>query len=221
MTRNKREWWPTLEQRFQLAHTLASSVLEFHSISLLQKSISSFKIAFFHSSNKSIESWLKGIGSPFFLRFLHSRIDDAETFTMGPTEDAHHRDYQHPSYLGKIGASYRTEYDHYSLGLVLLEIGLWRSLDDIVRALDDPNKRSNLSTGSSISQPDRILQAVPSLRLYMGSRYQHIVEACLRGNFKIPDDLDEQSRNLKLHRNFSSLIVEPLQDLASTTSVCT
>jgi hypothetical protein len=69
---------------------------------------------FFHSSK---ESWWKGIANPYFLGFLYSRSNENNAFTEGPTEDAHHRDYQHPDCRGKgvKNPRYRTEYDYCSL----------------------------------------------------------------------------------------------------------
>ena len=208
-TRDRLAQQPSLEQRFQLAQALTSSVLKFHTVSWLQKSISSFNVAFFHSSN---ESWLNGIANPFFLGFLYSRSNDANAFTEGPTEDAHHREYQHPTYRQKKikNLVYRAEYDYYSLGLVLLEIGLWKSLSEIFTSL---NRLRNLSSDRTTPPLDSILlNCVPRLRLSMGTRYQEIVEMCLRGRFEIPPGLDERTQHLKLRRNFSSLVVERLTE---------
>lgn len=46
--------------------------------------------------------------------------------TDGPISGAIFQEYQHPEYL-RTGR-YRAAYDYYSLGLVLLEIGVWMSL---------------------------------------------------------------------------------------------
>lgn len=207
-TQQRLEDQPSLEQRFQLAQALASSILKFHTVFWLQKSVSSFNVAFFHFSN---ESWLNGITDPFFLGFLYSRSSEENAFTEGPTEDAHHRDYQHPDYSrkGTKNPSFRAEYDYYSLGLVLLEIGLWKSLGKILKALKDASP----SDGSSASQLDGLLRScVPRLGHFMGTRYQNIVETCLRGSFEVPSSLDERSRQLKLSRNFSTLVVEKLAE---------
>lgn len=202
---------PSLEQRFQLAQALASSILKFHTFSWLQKSISSFNVAFFYSSN---ELWLNGIANPFFLGFLYSRSNDPEEFTEGPEENAHHQDFQHPNYSrrGIRNPTYCAEYDYYSLGLVLLEIGLWNSLDMILKDLKLQSLRNaSPSDGPSVSGIDILLQSYAQpLRYHMGTRYQHIVETCLRGNFEVPSGLDEKSRQLKLCRSFSNLVVEKL-----------
>lgn len=207
-TQQRLEDRPSLEQRFQLAQALASSILKFHTVSWLQKRISSFNVAFFHSSN---ESWLNGITNPFFLGFLYSRSNDPNEFTEGPEEDDHHREYQHPSYSRKAmkNPRYCAEYDYYSLGLVLLEIGLWKPLGKILKSL----KGTSPPDGPSVSRLDSLLQrCVPLLRHSMGTRYQNIVETCLCGSFEVSSSLDEKSRQLKLYRSFSSLVVEKLAE---------
>lgn len=213
-TQQSPEEQPSLEQRFQLAQALASSILKFHTVSWLQKSISSFNVAFFHFSN---ESWLNGITSPFFLGFVYSRFNDPREFTEGPEEDAHHQEYQHPSYIRKEAyktPAYCAEYDYYSLGLVLLEIGLWESLGKILGRLKLKSLRNvSPSKDPSVSGLDILLQSyVPLLRFHMGTRYEHIVVTCLRGSFEVPSGLDEKSRRLKLYRSFSSLVVEQLAE---------
>lgn len=208
-TRHELERQPSLEQRFQLAHMLASSVLKFHTVSWLQKSISSFNVAFFHPSNAS---WLNGIADPKFLGYLHSRSNDANAFTEGPTDDTLHQDYQHPEYR-ENNLRYRAEYDYYSLGIILLEIGLWKPLDKIFEALAKLYSRLDRLNGRSTPQLDRICQGcVPRLRISMGSRYQRVVETCLRGRFEVPDNLGEKERHSKLQRGFLSLVVEKLAE---------
>ncbi|KAK7943797.1 kinase-like protein [Apiospora aurea] len=49
--------------------------------------------------------------------------------------------YQHPQYLEE-DKRYFIQYDYYSLGMVLLEIGIWSPLQDVVRKYltADPKK---------------------------------------------------------------------------------
>ena len=163
---------PLLGDRFRLAHKLAASVLEFHKINWLQESISSFNIAFFHNRDSS---WTQSMQSPYFLGFLSSRQNKESAFTEGPTDDSHHKDYQHPEYLrGKV--RFRAEFDYYSLGLTLLELGLWSSLDKITGSSD--------FAGRSPEEVREILlkKRVPRLGQTMGDLYQCAVDVCLRGD---------------------------------------
>ena len=119
-------------------------------------------------------------------------------FTQGPADDCLHRDHQHPDYRGN-NLRYRAEYDYYSLGIVLLDIGLWKPLDKISKALAKIYDPLDASNNRSTPLYDCICQrCVPNLRLSMGSRYQRTVETCLQGNFEVPHDLGEDERHLKL-----------------------
>ena len=210
-TQKKQEDRPSLEQRFQLARALAGSVLMFHTVSWVQKSISSFNVAFFHPSGKS---WLTAIADPYFFGFLHSRSSGEDSFTEGPIKNPYHQDYlyyQHPEYrvVGPKNPRYRAEYDYYSLGLILLEIGLWKPLRKVLETL----KNASTSDSHSPSQLNALLlqKCVPLLRHSMGTRYQKIVETCLRGLFEeVPSELDERTRQSILCQSFFSLVVERL-----------
>ena len=202
------DWRPSLEQRFELAQTLAKSILQLHVASWLHRSISSFNIAFFYSCSRS---WLDGVNDPFLLGFLYSRVNDLKGYTEGPT-DVSHNAYQHPDHRERQ-LRFCAEYDYYSLGLILLEIGLWKPLDKILEPLGKIVKRLEVSAGHSLSLPDLLcLGCVPRLRLSMGSRYGRVVEACLRGRFGVPNDLGEDERQAKLQRSFSELVVERLME---------
>lgn len=184
-----------LGDRFQLAHKLAASVLEFHRIDWLQESISSFNIVFFHNRGAP---WNQSMQSPYFLGFLSSRQNEENAFTEGPTDDSRHKDYQHPEYLrGKV--RFRAEFDYYSLGLTLLELGLWSSLDKIVASSD--------FSGRSPEEVREILlkKRVPHLGQTMGELYRDAVDACLRGGFGAEGD-----SSLEICLKFKEQVVDRL-----------
>lgn len=118
---------PPLEKRFQLARTLTQSVLNFHTVFWLQKGIPSFTMIFFKESQESCHRFA-----------LHPRFPLEPTqrqhFHKRPTNDSSHRDYQHPEYQDQK-LRFRAGYDYYSLGLILLKIGLWKSLGFISKSL--------------------------------------------------------------------------------------
>lgn len=211
---------PSLEQRFELAATLASSVLQFHKVSWLQKSINSFNVVFFYPQG---HSWLAGLGDPYFLGYSYSRSRDTGTFTEGPEQNNfEHHVYEHPDYRER-GSRFCAEYGYYSLGLLLLEIGLWESFHD-----------RELVGGSKKSLTERILEEfVPRLRVTMGTRFQQVVETCLKGRFgadgpgdeekedtgeekeEEEDKNDDEERHARLCLEFSKRVVEKLVALAT------
>ncbi|KAL9041395.1 MAG: hypothetical protein Q9214_004126 [Letrouitia sp. 1 TL-2023] len=173
---------PFLGKRFHLAQTLAAALLEFHEVAWLHKSISSLNIGFVHLNGSS---WRNGIDNPYLLGFSNSRPDGPDKFSNWLSEnDRDLMDSQHPEYLRNEGkVRYRPEFDYYSLGMVLLEIGSWKPLDKIT---------TNIS-----GSPEDMLQTlrtkhVPSLAVTMGVIYRDAVDACLSGNLSSYETVEEE-----------------------------
>ncbi|KAI4215894.1 MAG: hypothetical protein LQ351_001882 [Letrouitia transgressa] len=172
---------PFLGKRFHLAQTLAAALLEFHEVAWLHKSISSLNIGFVHLNGISLRN---DIDNPYLLGFSNSRPDGSDKYSNWLTEnDRDLMDSQHPEYLRNEGrVRYRPEFDYYSLGMVLLEIGLWKPLNKIV---------ANIS-----GSPEDMIQTlrtkhVPELAVNMGVIYCDAVDACLSGNFSSYEIVEE------------------------------
>ncbi|KAL4802184.1 prion-inhibition and propagation-domain-containing protein [Aspergillus unguis] len=113
--------FPTLDARFRLAHTLANSLLQLNSSKWLHRNLRSAHILFI----KSTKEWFT---EPYIVGFSYSREDrrDAASLPLNhlDIEDA----YQHPILTETPRIGYRRDFDAYSLGLILLEIGFWRPI---------------------------------------------------------------------------------------------
>ncbi|KAK0511849.1 hypothetical protein JMJ35_005699 [Cladonia borealis] len=158
---------PSLDQVFDTALKLVNVVLTMHKASWLHKSISSYNIIFFPNRFNSIAD---AMTEPYFIGFSYSRLNLETAFTQGPNKML---EYQHPEYLSGLKRFYQ-EYEYYSVGLVLLELGLWLPLEKITQGIrGNPTKMLNA-----------ILETeVPKLKTYMGSSYEEAVTTCLKGDF--------------------------------------
>jgi serine/threonine protein kinase len=164
---------PALGEVFKLAHTLAKSILSFHKAGWLHKSISAFNTVFFPANPESSGS---SLGTFRLIGFNYSRESDTGVFTVGPVEDAHIKDYQHPEYRKAGSASrFREEFDYYSIGMVLLELGRWKSLRSMTKAKHlermNPNELMAHLIDIEVSQ----------LKSFMGVYYHDAVVTCLQG----------------------------------------
>ncbi|KAI1116755.1 kinase-like protein [Nemania sp. NC0429] len=177
---DKRVPYPDLDDRFALAYTLVLSLFEFHSVGWLHKNLTSSNVIFFpkvssggddaDAGNSQHRS--KVIREPFLVGFNHSRPDDPLALTSAPAQ-SDLRYYHHPAYL-RENRGYRLEYDYYSLGIILLEIGFWMPLAKITEGW----------AGSYEERRRRLLERrVPRLRQHMGRGYSEAVRFCLEGNF--------------------------------------
>ncbi|EHK43558.1 hypothetical protein TRIATDRAFT_226191 [Trichoderma atroviride IMI 206040] len=202
----------SIDERLRLAYNLAMAVFEFHKIRWLHKNISSYNIIFFDTEadddqdaddddKESRPPRKISLASPFLIGFSHSRPDEASMYSnklYGSDELLYA--FHHPNYGGVDGkfTPYRTEYDYYSLGLVLLEIGLWWPLEAIM--------------GEELSREEKRMQilsrSVPFLAGSMGESYAEVVKACLSDG---EDGLRRAGSSVD--ENFERLVVTPLERL--------
>ena len=185
---------PVLGDRFQLAHNLAVSVLEFHKVSWLQKGISSFNVVIFHSEGELTMP----LNRVYFMGFLNSRQNDDFAFTEGPGD---HKDYQHPEYLQHGKLRFKPEFDYYSLGVTLLELGMWRPLSVLTMGWHEP---------PSAFRKKLLERRVPRLGPSMGAVYQDVVRVCLSGDFQVDFGGSESDMSNSLYLGFKRLVVDRL-----------
>lgn len=172
---------PSLGQRFRLAQTLASAIGEFHKVGWLHRKISPHNVLF-----PQIDGCLD-YENPYLIGFSHSRPNSPNEFTEGPGQQ--HQNYQHPEYI-KRPQRYRAEFDFYSLGIVLLEIARWQSLDHFTRGtawqrLDEAKFRLALIKEAKSE----------SLAHKIGTRYCQAATTCLLGHTELADQ-EEGSNEL-------------------------
>ena len=177
----KRSERPSLDQIFAIALQLISFVMTMHKANWLHKNISSYNIIFFPDRFNSMAD---SMSSPFFTGFNYSRVNLDTEFTQFLSFTQEHSeqfDYQHPIYQ-RGREPYRQEYDYYSIGIVLLELGFWLPIKQIIRDI----------RGSSQQVLEILLKEhVPSLRSLMGNAYAEAVNVCLRVDFGDSSNLVE------------------------------
>ena len=194
-----RKQLPDLGDRFKLAHVLATSIAELHKVGWLHKNLTSSNIVYFPLSRATLIDYAT---QPYLIGFNHSRPDEPSSFTSYlSSEGYNHKDYQHPTYL-RNQSRYCPQFDYYSLGMVLLEIGLWKPLSNIL----------NRGQGSPENFRASLLEKrVPKLKQLMGARYYRIVDTCLRGTLDLsPTSGNTDTDGIALHMAFEELVIKPL-----------
>lgn len=201
--------------RFELAKRLMYSVVVLHTCGWLHKNIRSSNIFFFPArpaDNKSFESHRKDIGHPYIMGYGLSRPDDVfeptkdrevrlKPYSRVPGERVHvSREveevevesrpsiniYQHPDKTANPTIRFRHSYDIYSMGLVLLEIGLWQNLQTF-----NPGERDDAFT----FRRSVLKELVPDLWGQCGSIYGGVVKDCLTMSSDVRLE-DEEGRRL-------------------------
>ncbi len=195
------KYHPALQDRFKLAHALASAILVFHKIGWLHRALNAFNIVFF-PPDRSLPS--ETIRDPCIVGFMHSRPNEKNPFTQGPQDGKEFRDYQHPDYLQDANVLYRPEFDYYSLGMLLLEIGVWDSLSNIVAS----KSFQGLSNRAFLQR--LVERRMPQLQQAMGAMYTEATRACLESNFLRPESTspDVSDSSPALYDAFKRLVVD-------------
>lgn len=162
---------PALEEIFMLAYQLASALASFHKALWLHKGISAYNVIFFP---RSAEEPGDSLTSARLVGFSHSRENAEAAVTFGPSEDDALKIYRHPNYRrDSHSGGFREEYDYYSLGLVLLELGRWKLVKKMI-------KSNRLETASPEALREHLIRTeVAQLGSLMGSYYRDAVKACL------------------------------------------
>ena len=195
-----------LDHRIRLANRLATALIYVHWGQFVHKHIKPENILIFDACDT--KSFPLAIGDPFLVGFDRSRLEREKTTYKGDIviEDAI---YQHPERWGETAEQKSTMlHDIYSLGVVLLEIGLWRpfvcwsgtSLCRVVVSteLQDLFEGTKLKEGLSPKVvKDRFIKiAEDYLPAKMGQKYTDIVLTCINGNvidsFIPEDDLERR-----------------------------
>ena len=190
----------SLNERFALAKLLARSVFFMHTSSFVHKNIRPETIVVFQDGTSKI-------GKPFLVGFEKFRVDTTHTHRLG--DDLWERNlYRHPQRQGlRPEEDFIMQHDIYSLGVVLLEIGLQTSFVRLTpRPIDDKSDtagNNESSEGISQATPTPMLKIADLLSLKnmrkkadaikdrfiaianeqlpcaMGQRYTDVVISCL------------------------------------------
>jgi hypothetical protein len=192
---------PSLTDRVTLMRVLAETVERLHAVDWLHKGLRSANILFFQNgdSEKGGEQEINW-AEPYLSGFDYSRPATNDDMTERPTDNATADIYRHPTVQSTGNReestgreSYKKSFDLYSLGIVLLEIAYWKTIDQILN-IDLKTARPK----QTWLVKDRLLskekQHLDYVRIHVGNTVQGIISSCLIGPeaFDLPKDCDEK-----------------------------
>lgn len=160
---------PNLEDRFRLAYNLATTLLKLHTRKIQHRDVTSNNVVFFQMAKPALGSAQMNQGRELRQPYLCS----FDVFSESDFEVRSGKHiYRHPLDSSEDGNSkreYRASFDVYSLGLILLEIGLWMPLNSFMKP------RYDLATFKSR------IETIYAKKLGQkcGSIYMRVVESCL------------------------------------------
>jgi serine/threonine protein kinase len=160
-----------LRERFEIVRQITTCILYCHSLQWLHERLNSKNIVFFLPENTTLA---KSRALPYLIGWNHSRRDEKNEISHGPPQDTLSIDYLHPEYVAL--KSFKQVYDYYSLGLIMLEVGLWRTI---------PSIRAEKPYHDLLAfRAEIIREFLPQLRYKMGDLYFEAVDACLSGGLE-------------------------------------
>jgi hypothetical protein len=204
---------PALSNRIALASKLVTCMLYLHTVNWLHKGVRSDNVIFL-PTGKNIIDFTK----PNLSGFEYSRPIDSDTTTR--ETELKWDIYRWPGIQREVPrkANSRKMYDIYSLGLVLLEIALWKPLHKILFLKDWP-KVNKLADSQAIRK--KLLLDEPKhleeVRNALGEKYHSAVRRCIEAygdnglGVGEGDDETQPEIALKLQDEYTMKVVEKLK----------
>ncbi|KAH7163003.1 hypothetical protein B0J13DRAFT_615609 [Dactylonectria estremocensis] len=220
----------SITRRIRVAQQLAKSISYVHTFNFVHKSISPESVLLLEDVESSRSA-------TFLVGFDRFRSADGATVLLG--DSAWHQNiYRHPSRQGDYPEdTYRMQHDIYSLGVCLLEIGLWESfveypsdttpspggpVREFAAQSMRPGRRNNGSMALGFEAKEHMENLARSrLPQAMGERYTKVALSCLTclddGNEDFGGDAAQQAAadpdGILLGVRFYEVILERLNDI--------
>jgi hypothetical protein len=188
-----------LDHRLKLGRELSEAVLSVHAAGLVHKNLRTESILIFQVPDDANQTNETGFGKLFLSQWEHLRTVDQLSARMGDNEWTRNM-YRHPKRQGlEVQERYNIGHDIYSLGVCLLEIGLWdplvqtRTVDgkpkpsDLFRAAANTDTQSDpeKALAALMKKPDEVREVLLKLcqreiPQRLGLRYEKLVVQCLK-----------------------------------------
>ncbi|KAL3451210.1 hypothetical protein BJX65DRAFT_304616 [Aspergillus insuetus] len=174
---------PSLTSRLSLARDLATSISYIHVLDFVHKNIRPETALVFEGSGSPF-------GPLFLLGFKTFRTADGNSLRLANTDRIENM-YQHPERQGIVpGTDHRMQHDIYSLGVCLLEIGLWTSFVSASATNPSPNIPADSSTPHKTYFTTIARERLP---YKMGEKYTNVVISCLTCMDATNEDFGDES----------------------------
>ncbi|CAI6284793.1 unnamed protein product [Periconia digitata] len=201
--------FPRLDERFAIAYHVCRSVFNQHICGWVHKSIRPDNIVLVPTgtSESSATNGRTHTYIPYLKGFEYARATDTPSDRLS-LPDQQNDVYRHQNRRGNEGfdMDFHPIHDIYAVGTVLVEIGLGKSVRDVINSLKNPR-----SEGRYEEDLERISNE--KLSVMLGARYAHCAIKCLRG-YRALGVNPEEKDIMKLAFAFRSQIVDELMRMA-------
>ncbi|KAI9879714.1 MAG: hypothetical protein M1830_007499 [Pleopsidium flavum] len=187
---------PSLTYRMRLAMTLAETILQLHTSGWLHKAIRSENVLFL---DRGPYTWDNGTSlGPYVAGYEYARADNPLELTEEAPSSLAVDLYRHPEAQGIARPSFKKAFDLYATGCVLIEIALWKSLQDIlfhagncsktpfkIGAAPNTEEQVHLKWSAIARGKERLLDQernsgiLDQVAFHAGDQYRAVVRMCL------------------------------------------
>ncbi|KEF55613.1 uncharacterized protein A1O9_08363 [Exophiala aquamarina CBS 119918] len=197
----------SLRNRFFLAYALAMTVLNIHSSGWVHKDLWSHGIIIIPSSRPSKQS-----GSTYLIPYVAgwgvARPTAAKETDLRPDYSIEANLYRHPNRQQQPSKKYTLIHDLYSLGVLLMEIGVWDTVDNMFQSQIKWAKKQNSPPKVDLVRLEWRRFVKTEVERQMGEVYARAVGCCLLSDFGVDKD-DDAETNLAV--SFKNLVVDAIK----------
>ncbi|KAI3399378.1 hypothetical protein diail_7105 [Diaporthe ilicicola] len=215
---------PSVTQRIRLAHAISHSLFYLHAVNWLHKGLRSANILFLRTTSGAIDH-----GAPMLSGFDFSRPARPGEMTEVPPARAHDDLYRHPRAQSSVAGSAdgdgdgararsRRSFDIYSLGVLLVEIAHWRTVDHVL-GIEAGETGGVISPRTALGVRARLLQdgVLAEVGACMGEMFEGATRRCVAGGQELGleegDDEASDAVAARLLMRFWADVVKVLGDV--------
>ena len=203
---------PSLSDRVSFCTVLARCIQDFHTVGWLHKGIRSKNVVFMVEENEAVK-----FDKPYLIGFGLARPDVLEGLTIRPkVPDNYEEIYRHPNaqFLG-YSSGYRRSYDLFSLGIVFIEVIMWKPIEEILGwDLNSINQIKLRQVTDTLHKE----QYSKRIAVVAGNSFAQVVDRCLRSDAIEIQAINESTIDLDMEILMSHKIVGPLEKLRTALS---
>jgi hypothetical protein len=201
---------PRVTERIRVAHAVANCLLYLHSCEWLHKGLRSHNIVFFPLTTKSKHGVKTKIdySKPYLSGFDFARPARADEQTEIPGDNGAYNLYRHPNTQGHgygPRESFRKSFDIYSLGVVMVELAHWETVDKVLGLeMEKGRMRVMNRIRDMLLDEDRMQEIGASL----GEMYEIATGKCIAGGVELGIGETEDERNDTVAARMSMVFYE-------------
>lgn len=169
---------PRVTERIKLALAISNCLLYLHAVNWLHKGLRSHNLVFFRTNKGHVD-----YSKPYLSGFDFSRPARPEEMTDIPGDDAEFDLYRHPQAQSTNPgerARFKKSFDIYSLGVMLVEIAHWDTIDRILR-VNLSVARSRPSIALRLKSNLLMADMLAAIGAAMGEIYEKATRICISG----------------------------------------